>query len=66
MPIAIGLIPPPFLPMGISLAPKKKGLRLSEIKEVSTAILLHSLQIALIASEFSSLITVSGWLIFSF
>ena len=57
VPIAIGLTPPSFLAMGISLAPKKYGLRCSGIKEEeSVAIFLHSLQMALVASEFISLI----------
>ena len=53
VPMAIGLMPPSFLAVGISLAPKKHGLRWSGMNWWLAAILfLHSLQIALTASEF--------------
>ena len=54
VPMAMDLImPPSFLAIGISLAPKKYGLRCSRMNWWLAAILLlHSLQMALTASEF--------------
>ena len=54
VPMAMSFImPPSFLAMGISLAPKKYGLRCSGMNWWLAAILLlHSLQMALTASEF--------------
>ena len=51
-PMAMGLMPPSFLAMGISLAPKKSGLKCSGMNRWLAAIHLHSLQMALTASEF--------------
>ena len=52
VPIAMGLIvPPSFLAMGISLAPKKNSLRCSGMNSYDWHF-LHSLQKALTASEF--------------
>ena len=51
VPIAMGLTPPSFLAIGISLAPKKYGLRIgSGMNSGFAAILLHSLQMPLSSS----------------